>query len=212
MFKINIITQLLIFFVMAISINFLHLYVLIGLFIFVLILLVTIKNDRFLYAMLRFKWFFLVMLLIFVFTTPGEHLAQWPFSISPTYEGVVAGATQVLRIMLMLAGLSLILASNTRQQLISGFYFIFSPLKNLGLKVERFAARLWLTLHYVERQDKLPSNSSIIAQLHNMTMLNTQQPHDEVSVSLTLQKFNFADYAVITLLVILVLLRILRVF
>lgn len=200
MFKINIITQLLIFFVMAISINFVKLKVLIGLLIFVLVLLAATKNDRFLHAAMRFKWFLLVMLFIYAFSTPGEHIAQWPFSISPTYEGLTAGVTQGLRILLMLAGLSLILASNTTQQLISGFYYIFSPLQYLGLKVERFAARLWLTLHYVEKKSSADSRQDFIGQLKNMAILEPSQADEDVSVVLTATNFNWLDIAVIVLL------------
>lgn len=202
MFKINIITQLFIFFTVAISINFLNLNLLISALVFLLALLALTKNNRFFYSLLRFKWFFIVMLLIFAFNTPGEHVAKWPFAFSPTYEGLVAGTTQLLRIMLMLAGLSLILASNTRQQLISGFYFIFSPLKFLGLKVERFAARLWLTLHYVEQQDSANNRQDFMSQLKNMAALKPDQISEQVSVTLTVPKFNIVDYAVLTLLLL----------
>ncbi len=200
MFNINIITQLLIFFVMAISINFIYIQALIGLLVLVLVLLVATKNHRFLYAAKRFKWFLLVMLFIYAFSTPGEHVAQWPFSISPTYEGLTTGVTQALRILLMLAAISLILASNTRQQLISGFYFIFSPLKSLGLQVERFAARLWLTLHYVEKKKNADVSQDLIGQLKNMALLEPSQSDEHVSVILTVPHFNWLDIAVIVLL------------
>lgn len=202
MSKLNIVTQLLIFFVMAISINFLQLNVLIALLFFLLVLLAITKNDRFLRAIMRFKWFFLVMMLIFVFSTPGQHLTQWPLSISPTYEGLIAGATQVLRILLMLAALSIILASNTRQQLISGFYFIFSPLQYLGLKVERFAARLWLTLHYVELQKGAEHKQDFMGQLKNMTLLAPNQTDEQVSVTLAAPNFSWLDFIAIALLVL----------
>lgn len=202
MFKINIISQLFIFFMLAISINFLNLNVLISALFFLLALLALTKNNRFFCALLRFKWFFIVMFLIFTFNTPGEHVAKWPFAISPTYEGLVAGTTQLLRIMLMLAGLSLILASNTRQQLISGFYFIFSPLKFLGLEVERFAARLWLTLHYVEQQDGANNKQDFMSQLKSMAALKPDQISEQVSVTLTVPKFNIVDYAVLALLLL----------
>src|SRR5688572_28043280 len=113
MFKINIITQLLVFFILALSINLMTLNALVNLLTFVGVALALTQNNKFLHAILRFKWFFLVMLLIFSFNTPGEHISFWPFSISPSYEGVWAGLTQVLRVMLMLSALNLILACNT---------------------------------------------------------------------------------------------------
>lgn len=212
MLKINIITQLLIFFAMAFSINLLKLNLLIGIFIFLIAILIFTKNKVFLRSILRFNWFFLVMLFIFAFNTPGQHLAKWPFDFSPTYEGIITGLTQMLRIMLMLAGISIILACNTRQQLISGFYFIFWPLKYFGLKVERFAARLWLTLHYVELQSETKNSQDFMRQLKNMAALKPNQDNEDISVTLTVLKFNVVDYALLAILMMGALIFIFKVF
>lgn len=203
MFKINIITQLLSFFILAIIVNQLNLKVLSALLIILLIIITLTKTRQFLRAVKRFKWFFLVMMVIFAFNTPGEHLAQWPFVISPTHEGIISGITQTLRIVVTLAALSLILASNTRQQLISGFYFIFSPLKYLGLEVERFAARLWLTLHYVELQRDKNVSQDFFSRLKEMTNLKADQDNDDVEVSFKIPQFNLLDYTAIALLILL---------
>lgn len=200
MFKINIITQLLIFFILAISINLMTLNALSILSIGVAIALALTQNNNFLRAILRFKWFFLVMLLIFSFNTPGEHVSFWPFAISPSYEGVWAGLTQILRLIVMLATLNLILACNTRQELISGFYFIFSPLKYFGLKIERFVARLWLTLHYVELQNEANSKQDFMSQLKNMTQCKPEQIDQEENVILKVPQFSYLDFLVIVLL------------
>ncbi len=197
---------------LAISINFLNLKALIVLLTILSTILLINKIDGFIRATLRFKWFFLVMLIIFVFNTPGEHVAAWPLSISPTYEGIRAGVTQLLRIMFMLASLSLILACNTRQQLISGFYFIFSPLKNLGLKVERFAARLWLTLHYVELQKEALNKQNFINQLKNMADIKADQANESVSITFVVPSFSFADFSAIALVVTSAILLIFKVF
>lgn len=197
MIKPNTVTQLLMFFALAVSVNFFKLKILLILFLlFLAVLVVSKKHASFLKIMIRFKWFFLFMLLIFSFNTPGEHVAGWPFSISPSYEGLAAASVQSLRVLLMLASLSLILALNTRQQLISGFYFILSPLQYFGLKVERFAARLWLTLHYVELQSESRKKQSFINQLHQMAEPEVTQLQDEVNVQLILPHFNMADFIV----------------
>jgi energy-coupling factor transporter transmembrane protein EcfT len=203
MFKINIIVQLLSFFILAIIVNQLNLKTLsIILSIFTVFVIFT-KTHQFLRAVKRFKWFFLVMIVIFSFNTPGEHLAQWPFSLSPTYEGITAGFTQTLRVVVMLAALSLILTFNTRQQLISGFYFLFSPLKYLGLGVERFAARLWLTLHYVELQRDKNISQDLIGRLKDMASLKSNQENDDVEVTFKEPQFKLLDYAAIGFLILL---------
>jgi energy-coupling factor transporter transmembrane protein EcfT len=200
MLKINVITQLLVFFILAILVNQTHLQMLIYIAAILGLALIVTKNNSFLRAIKRFKWLFLVMFIIFAFSTPGEHLAHWPLSISPTYEGLLAGCTQALRIMVMLTALSLVLACNTRQQLISGFYFLCLPLKYLGLEVERFAARLWLTLHYVETQP-IDNKQGFLESLKNMSFAATNEtPHDDVDISFTLPQFSLLDYVSIALL------------
>ena len=101
----------------------------------------------------RVRWILLTLLLVYAFSTPGEYLAQWPAEwLAPTYEGLRAGLMQLARLCVMLAGLSLLLATTSRSHLIAGFYLLLRPLRHLGLQPQRFAARLWLTLHYVEQR------------------------------------------------------------
>lgn len=104
----------------------------------------------------RARWLLLTLMLIFSMTTPGEYVHGWPLAFAPTYEGLIAGTVQAARLLTMLAGLSLLLGTTGRGALMAGLYVLLLPLKALGVATERFTARLWLTLHYVEaapRQD-----------------------------------------------------------
>lgn len=195
-------TQLLIFFILAISINSITLKMLVGLLIALTIALAFTKNRQFLPAILRFKWFFLVMMIIFAFNTPGEHVSSWPWSISPSYEGITAGLIQILRIVLMLAALNLILACNTRQELISGFYFILLPLKYFGLQVERFVARLWLTLHYVELQNEESNQQGFLHQIKTMLVFKPGLTNQEINITVKIQQFSRLDFLTIALLLL----------
>jgi energy-coupling factor transporter transmembrane protein EcfT len=199
--KINIITQLLAFFIFAIALNMLNSKALFITAALLFLALVMLKNRQFYRLTKRLRWFYLAMFLIFAFNTPGEHVVAWPFSISPTYEGLQAGLTQLLRITMMLATLSLVLVSNTKQQLISGFYFLFSPLKCVGLDVERFAARLWLTLHYVEVQQQVPKNSHLLSNLnHNLSAIFAESKHEIVEITLEKPRFSWLDYGLVALM------------
>jgi energy-coupling factor transport system permease protein len=106
----------------------------------------------------RVRWLLLFLLLIFAFNTPGEYVKQWPLDVgqafAPTYEGLSTGLLQAAKLCIMLAGLSLLLATTNRENLIAGFYLLATPLRIIKLSPERFAARLWLTLHYVEQASK----------------------------------------------------------
>ena len=208
MIKINIMTQLLVFFTLAIVVNHLNISALLFLFAALFAAIQFSHQSQFLRSIKRFKWFFFVMMAIFAFNTPGEHIASWPFIISPTYEGLIAGLAQTLRICVMLAAISLIIATNTRQQLISGFYFIFSPFKYLGLEVERFAARLWLTLHYVELQHNNNTSQDFIGRLKEVINLQSNLIDEDVSIQFKIPQFGLIDYAVIALLLTFMLLQV----
>lgn len=205
MLKINVITQLLVFFMLAILVNQTHLPVLIYIAAMLVLalsgmVLSSMTSNQFFRSIKRLKWFFLVLIIIFAFNTPGEYVLTSSAFISPTYEGLIAGGTQALRIMAMLAALSLVLACNTRQQLISGFYFLFSPLNYLGLDVARFAARLWLTLHYVESQQE-KDKQQFFSYLKNMSFAALNETtHEDVDISFALPEFMLLDYVSIILL------------
>ena len=93
--KMHIVTQLCGFFVFAIMANQLNLTQLALIVIVLLAVLLKIKSHQFLRTIKRMKWFFVVMLLIFAFNTPGEHIKGWAFMFSPTYEGIQIGRAHV---------------------------------------------------------------------------------------------------------------------
>lgn len=128
-------------------------------------LLIRYRGRIFWTMLRRIRWILLSLLLIFAFTTPGEYLAQWPWAWAPTYEGLNAGAMQLARLCIMLGGLSLLLATSVREDLIVGFYLLLKPLHRLGLNAERFAARLWLTLHYVEQAPQHRGRNNLLQRL-----------------------------------------------
>ncbi len=163
--------------------------------------LIKIKAYHFFRVIKRLKWFFLVMLIIFALNTPGEHIQGWPFVLNPTYEGLQAALTQVFRIMTLLAILSLIMTFNTKQQLMSAFYWMVLPLKYFGLEVERFAARLWLTLHYVESNQRLNIGDGLLARLKQLSHTSTIEQEADVSIELKIPHFTVVDMLIILMLI-----------
>jgi energy-coupling factor transport system permease protein len=136
------------------------------------------------------------MFVIFVFNTPGQHVPNWPSWAQPTYEGLVAGLKQFVRIVTILAALSLILINNNKQQLISGLFYLIKPFAYFGLDVKRFSARLWLTLHYVELHEEGNNNSLVAMPKHLSDSLNTiffEDTSDDVTVELNKPEFTLFD-------------------
>jgi energy-coupling factor transporter transmembrane protein EcfT len=200
-------TQLILLFIFALALNLWKLGTMLLIMFALVLLLVYLKNGYFYQLMKRLKWFYLVMFVIFAFNTPGEHIIHWPFSFSPTYEGLEMGLIQVLRISLVLAVLSIILTQNTKQQLISGLYFLMKPLSYIGLDTKRFSARLWLTLYYVELRQ---TNSNSIAMPNNLadslSQLFRGDEGDDFVITLEKPTLTWVDYsAVLGMLFVLVI-------
>ena len=205
-FVINPITQLSCFLVFSVLMNRLSLTHVLIIFTMLMLALVAIKATHFLRILKRMKWFFLVMLLIFAFNTPGQHIQGSDYLFSPTYEGVTSGLLQVFRMLTLLAALSLIMAINTKHQLISGFYFMLLPLQSLDLEIESFAARLWLTLEYVESAKTLDKTSdkpqNFLNQLKQFGQTNNT-PQADSCITFKMPVFKLIDIAVLVSLMLL---------
>lgn len=162
-------------------------------------LLLLVGARSFVQMIRRMRWLLLTMLLIYAFSTPGEYVADWPFWLAPTHEGLHAGLLQVLRLSMMLAGLALLLSTTDRDQLIVGFFILLWPLRYLGLDPERFAARLWLTLHYVEQPQHTQTPAAMFEKLKHFHL----EAFDEPSMTIELDRPRIAwpDYLALLVLI-----------
>jgi energy-coupling factor transporter transmembrane protein EcfT len=107
----------------------------------------------------RTRWLLFILFVAYALTLPGAPL--WPAAgwASPTLEGVQGGALRVARLVLMLLGLAVLLATTARPRLIYGLYVLARPLAWLGFDRRAFAVRLGLTLDYVDRDAQTPKRA-----------------------------------------------------
>jgi energy-coupling factor transporter transmembrane protein EcfT len=98
--------------------------------------------------LLRARWLFLSILLVYLWFTPGTSIFGTEL---PTWEGVALGAHRagVLALVILLA--NLLVQRSTTEELLAGLYGLTAPLGLLGFPRERFAVRAVLTLDYVMR-------------------------------------------------------------
>lgn len=142
------------------------------------VMLASIVNAQALWVMLRrVKWLMLMLLLIYAFTTPGQYITHdvpgfIPHALLPSYEGMAAGIQQALTIVTMLAGLSLLMSSTSSSGLMAGLYQCLLPLRHLGFAPDTFAARLWLTLHYVESNQALRAQGRIMNMMQAFSLVD----------------------------------------
>lgn len=184
--------QFILLFMFALALNLWSLNTLLLLMLVLVILLRYQHNNHYYRLMRRLKWFYLVMFIIFVFNTPGEHLIHWSLNMNPTYEGLSMGLIQVLRVALVLGIVSIILTQNTKQQLISGLYLLLKPLSLIGLDIERFSARLWLTLYYVELHQVNAEVAPIPSNLtESLDRIFTEDENDDILIELENQEITW---------------------
>lgn len=117
-------------------------------------LLLMLRHPyQYLKVIRRSRWLLISLMLVYGFATPGELEIPAFGTYGPTREGLLAGGMQVLRLIAVLASLTLLLVSTSRDRTLAGLYVLLLPFKCLGLDVDRFAARTWLTLNYVDNAE-----------------------------------------------------------
>ena len=143
----------------------------------VLLTAFVLSRHKLIQLVRRTRWILISLWLIYAYSTPGQTL--FDSSFSPTHEGLLDGAQQLMRLLASLAGLAILLDRLHRQQLIAGLYSLFAPLQWLGVSRERLAVRLALTLHYAE-----------VAMLRTLTwrehLQSLFEPHGEAGRALEL--------------------------
>lgn len=150
--------------------------------------------------LLRSRWLLLTLLLVYAFTTPGEYLRGWD-AYAPTYEGIRQGLLQAARLTMMLAGLAILLGTTPRTDMMAGIYRLIRPLRHVGVSVDRFTARLWLTMHYVELE-RPKSKTAFWARFESAS--NSEEGSGMDTVKLHLPRFTRMDWGVVCLVVILI--------
>lgn len=161
------------------------------------ILLLYYRASGFLRMLRRVRWLLISMILIFAFNTPGEYLPQWPFELAPTYEGLHAGLLQAVRLCMMLAGLALLLVTTNRENLMAGFFLLLYPLRFIKLHPERFAARLWLTLHYVDHAPPAQLNQNFFGRLASMNISDEEAHSGPEQIHLNSPQLTWRDALVL---------------
>ena len=98
----------------------------------------------------RMRWFFLSILIIYWWLTPGEALWRGAPDWLPTADGVVEGLHRVVILVLLICALRLVFWDVARDALVAAIYRLLWPLSSIGLSRERVAVRLILVFETVD--------------------------------------------------------------
>ena len=102
--------------------------------------------------LLRLKWLFLSILLIYLFLTPGTAIPWLPHA---TMQGLEQGSLRIVALVLFIAAVNLLIRSAEQAELAFAILWLLRPLRWLHFPVNKFAVRLVLTLDYVSSLHKV---------------------------------------------------------
>ncbi len=117
-----------------------------------LLLIVCLGRYRQVRGLLgRARWLFLLLVLMYAYSLPGEALAPALAAWSPTREGVMQGLLQAGRLVVLLLLLEVLVLRLSADALLAGIYGVLRPLSPLGLEPARAALRLALTMQAMQQ-------------------------------------------------------------
>lgn len=143
-------SRILIWLAFAFCIPWLRLSELAGIVLLLSLPLLLKHSTQYFKLLRRSRWLLISLILAYAFVTPGEAVIPALGDYSPSRDGLLSGGMQALRLVALLAGLSLLLVLSPRDRMLAGLYLLLHPFARFGLNVDRIAARIWLTLHYAE--------------------------------------------------------------
>jgi energy-coupling factor transport system permease protein len=99
--------------------------------------------------LLRLRWLWLSLLVVYLWFTPGEPLLQSYITWSPTWEGLFQGAWRIGILLVIASSAHLLMQLHSMEQMVAAIYHLAYPMTWLGLSRDRFALRMMLVLERV---------------------------------------------------------------
>lgn len=99
----------------------------------------------------RLRWFYVSILVLFGWFTPGAELLPALGALSPSREGLLLGLGRVMILAIVVGAVVWLLARSPREEIVAGLLWLTAPFALVGFPRERFAVRLALTLETVPR-------------------------------------------------------------
>jgi len=103
----------------------------------------------------RMRWFFLSIIIMYLWFTPGEALFSSESVLMPTVNGIELGITRVFSLLVIILAVNLFLQTTEKTLMMSALIWLTHPLNVFGDFQQRFAVRMALTLDAVSQVQTL---------------------------------------------------------
>ena len=136
--------------------------------------------------LIRLKWLFFSIFLVYLFLTPGVSLPLLP---QATVQGLELGMLRLLALILFIAAVNLLVRSAEQAELTYAILWLLKPLRLIHFPVDRFAVRMALTLDYVN------SLHGILQELKRNKAAASGQDQEQTQLTLLQRCQRFIDLA-----------------
>ena len=136
--------------------------------------------------LLRLKWLFFSIFLIYLFLTPGASLPLLP---QATVQGLELGVLRLFALILFIAAVNLLISSAEQAELTYAILWLLRPLRLIRFPVVRFAVRMALTLDYVSNLHE------ILQELKRKQAATNGQDYEQQNFTWLMRAKRFIDLA-----------------
>lgn len=177
---------------------------LIKILLFALFLVLVIRSAKLsLYFILRgfrsFLWFFLFIIILHLFFTPGNPIFAPPFSfLNITYEGLSKGILISSRLFLLIISTSLLALTTSPMELVNGLEDILKPLAKIGIPVNDFSIMIMIVIRFIpilldEANKIIKAQKARGADLENKNFMQKGKSLIAMFIPLFMRAFHRAD-------------------
>jgi len=99
----------------------------------------------------RMKWFFLSILIVYLWFTPGTPLLNMNIPGMPTLEGVRTGLLRVTSLVLIIFAVNYFITTIARTKLVEAIIWLLSPIRLIGVDNGTVAVRIALVLELIPK-------------------------------------------------------------
>lgn len=124
----------------------------------------------------RMKWFFISILILYLWFTPGAPLLDVALPGMPTLEGVHTGLLRVMSLVLVIFTVNYFVTTIARTKLVEAIIWILYPLKWMGVDNRVLALRIALVLELVPRVQNIVLDVKQEFQERNAGLLQEDNP------------------------------------